>query len=154
MVAAFGTGSARVTNREPRLAQQLGRWIVLQIIGKFADQIAHRHAGIVNLPVLVGIHAGAAGEANVLLALGGLEQRHRQQPARAEQIDLEDQEVAVDLFIKHEVERRVGGDAAIPVMFAFDDDGRKARRQRAGRHDVLGADLLAEFLELEIVEIP
>ena len=54
---------------------------------------------------------------------------------------------------QHEIERRIGGDAAVPVMLAFDDDGRKARRQRAGRHDVLRSDLLAELLEFVIVEI-
>ncbi len=54
----------------------------------------------------------------------------------------------IDLGVEHIVERRVGGDAAVPVMLAVDDDGRKARRQCAGGHDVLGTDLLAEFPEL------
>jgi hypothetical protein len=51
----------------------------------------------VDLLVLVGTHAGAAGITNVLFALGGIEQRLRQFAARAEQIDLEDQEVAPEL---------------------------------------------------------
>src|SRR3954447_23107916 len=38
-------------------------------------------------------------------------------------------------------------------MLALDLDGRKSGRQRAGRHDVLRTDFLAEFSELEIVEI-
>jgi hypothetical protein len=38
-------------------------------------------------------------------------------------------------------------------MLAFDDNGGKARRQRAGGHDVLRPDLLAELPEFEIVEI-
>ena len=78
---------------------------------------------------------------------------HRQRSAGAEQVDLEDQQVVVGLVIQHVIERRVGGDAAVPIMLALDYDGGKARRQRAGRHDVLGADLLAEPLELDIVEI-
>src|SRR6185312_15863418 len=48
---------------------------------------------------------------------------------------------------------RVRGDATIPVVFTFDDNGRKTGRQRAGGHDVLRLDLLAELPELEIVEI-
>ena len=95
------------------------------------------------LLVLVGVHPGAAGEADVLLALGGFQKAHRQRPARAEQIDLEDQEIAIDFGIEHEIERRVGGDAAVPIVLAVDHDGGKARRQGAGRHDVLGPDFLA-----------
>src|SRR6266403_5671894 len=101
------------------LPQEFGRRIVLEMFGQFSDQVAHRLAGVVNLLVLVGIHPGAAGKADVFLALGGLEQRYRQRPARAEQIDLEDQQVVPDAFIQHIVERRVGGDAAVPEMLAF-----------------------------------
>src|SRR6266571_2443262 len=97
------------------LAQELDRRIVFQIVRQFAHQIAQRPAGFMNLPVLVGIHAGAAGIADVLFALGGFQQRLRQQAARAEQIDLEDQKVATGFFFQHIVERRVGGDAAVPV---------------------------------------
>src|SRR5712664_3047893 len=53
-----------------RFTQEFDRWIILEIIGQFADQVAHRLAGVVNLPVLVGIHAGAAGKADVFLAFG------------------------------------------------------------------------------------
>jgi hypothetical protein len=38
-------------------------------------------------------------------------------------------------------------------MLAFDLHGRKSRRQRAGGHDVLRSNFLAELPELEIVEI-
>src|SRR5439155_2758391 len=38
-------------------------------------------------------------------------------------------------------------------MLAFNDDRRKARRQRGGRHDMFGPDLLAQLLELDIIEI-
>src|SRR5450756_2118004 len=135
------------------LAQNFHRGIVPEIIRQFADQIAQRLADVVDLLVLVGIHPGAAGKADVLFALGGFQQGDRQQPAGAEQIDLEDQQVIGDLGVQHIVERGVGGDAAVPVMLAFDLDRRKARRQGAGGHDVLRPDLLALLLEFEIVEI-
>nr|WP_225648927.1 hypothetical protein [Bradyrhizobium australafricanum] len=35
-----------------------------------------------------------------------------------------DQQITVDLLVEHEVERGVGGDAAVPIMLALDDDGR------------------------------
>src|SRR6266567_2411481 len=135
------------------LAENFNRRIVLEIVRQLADQLAQRLAGVVNLPVLVGVHAGTAGKADVLLALRCLEQRNRQLAARTEQIDLEDQKVVVDFGIQHVIERRVGGDAAVPEMLALDDNGREPRRQRAGCHDVLRPDLLAQLLELEIVEI-
>src|ERR1700682_3202204 len=134
-------------------AKNFNRRIVLEIIRQLADQLAQRLAGVVNLLVLVGIHAGAAGKAGVFLTLGGLEKGNRQRAARTEQIDLKDQQVAPDSFIQHIIERRVGGDAAIPEMLALDDDRREARRQRGRRHDMLRPDLLAELLELEIIEI-
>ena len=74
-------------------------------------------------------------------------------PRAEKQVDLEDQHVAVELGIEHVVERGVGGDAAVPIMLAVDDHRGKAGRQRAGGHDVLRADFLAELLELVIVEI-
>src|SRR6266404_1631623 len=134
-------------------AQKFDRWIVLEIIGQFADQVAHRLAGIVNLPVLVGIHAGAAGKTDVFLALGCVEKRGRQEAARAEQIDLKDQEVGPACFIQHIIQRRVRGDTAIPEMLALDDDRRETGRQRARSHDVFRLNPLAQLLELEIVEI-
>src|SRR6266446_1707956 len=127
------------------LAQNLDRRIVLEIIGQLAHQLAQRHAGIVYLLVLVGVHAGAAGKADVFLALRGLEQRDWQRTARAEQVDLEDQEIGIDFFIEHIIERRVGSDAAVPEMLTFYFDGREARRQRAGRHDMFRPDLLAQL---------
>src|SRR5436309_4934268 len=127
--------------------------IVLEIVRQLADQLAQRLSGVVKLPVLVGVHPGAAGKADVLLALRSLEQRNRQLTARTEQIDLEDQKVVVDFGIQYVIERCVGGDAAVPEMLALDDNGGEAWRQRAGCHDMFRPDLLAELLELEIVEI-
>ena len=72
-----------------------------------------------------------------------------QRPARAEQVDLEDQEIAIDLGIQHEIQRRVGGKAAIPIVLAVDDDGGKTRRQ--GAPDAMicsGPIFLPSFLNL------
>jgi hypothetical protein len=128
------------------------RRIAFQLIRQFVDQIAQRPSDVVDLLVLVGIHAGAAGKTDVLFALRGFQQRRWQEPAGAEQVDLEDQQVIHDV-VEHVVEWRVGGDAAIPKMFAVDFDRRKAGRQRAGSHDMFRTDFLAQLLEGEIVEI-
>src|SRR5258708_17695928 len=68
-------------------AKNFDRRIVPEIVGQLAHQLARRLAGVVNLPVLVGVHAGAAGKADVLLALPGLEQRNPQRAAPTEPID-------------------------------------------------------------------
>src|SRR6266404_1968348 len=135
------------------LAENFHRRVVLEIVGQLAHQFAQSPASVVHLLVLVGIHPGAAGKADVLLALRRFHQRKRQGTACAEQIDLEDQKVVICFGVQHIIERRVGGDAAIPEMLAVDYDRRKARRQRAGRHDMFRPDPLAELPELEIVEI-
>ncbi len=62
----------------------------------------------------------------------------RQLAARAPQIDLEGERVLARPAVEHPLQRRVGDDAAVPVVVAVDLDGGEARRQGAARHDVLG----------------
>src|SRR5213075_3587600 len=81
-------------------------------------------------------------------------QRNRQRPARAEQVDLEDQEVAGGLRIQYIIQRRVGRDATVPEMLAVNFDGRKARWQRARGHDMFRSNFLAQLPEFEIIEVP
>src|SRR6185312_985058 len=58
-----------------RLAQEVYRWIVLQALRQPANEIMYRPAGVVDLPVLVGVHSRAAGIADIFLALGRFQQR-------------------------------------------------------------------------------
>ena len=49
---------------------------------------------------------------------------------------------------EHPLQRRVGDDAAVPVIFAVDFGGRKARGQRAARHDVAEIDSMGGGVEI------
>ena len=71
----------------------------------------------------------------------------------AEQIDLEDADIFLMIASIHDpLQWRVGDKAAIPIVLAFDFDGREARRQRAGSGNVQRIDAAA-VLELGAVEI-
>ncbi|MNM97158.1 hypothetical protein D3C81_1096540 [compost metagenome] len=72
----------------------------------------------------------------------------RQLAARAPQVDLEDQRVAPRLRGQHLGQRGVGHQAAVPVVLAIDLHRRKARRQRARSHEMLGAELVAGVVEI------
>ena len=134
-----------------RAAEIFHRRIVLEVIRQLGDQVAQRLARVVDLAVLVGVQPGAAGIADVLLALRHLLHGGRQRPARAEQVGLKDQQVGGVLLVQHVIERRIGGDAAVPVIVAVDLDRRESRRQRARRHDMLGPDLLLRIVEIDEV---
>src|SRR5690242_3008477 len=49
---------------------------------------------------------------------------------------------------------RVGHKAAVPVMLAFDLDGRQAGRQRAAGHDVFGSDRIGISIEINEIARP
>lgn len=55
------------------------------------------------------------------------------------------------LVLEHQVERRVGDQAAVPVMGAIDLDCRKAGGQGTARHDVLRDDV--PVLAVEVAKI-
>ncbi len=79
----------------------------------------------------VGVHARAARVGDVLLALQGFGQRARHGAARAEQVDLQHhQRLAARMGVEHVLQRRVGDDAAVPVVLAFDVHRREARAAR------------------------
>ena len=98
--------------------------------------------------LIVGVEPGPAGEADVLLALGRVDQGPGHRSARGEQVDLEDHEVAPALLVEDVLQRRVRDEAAVPVGLALDLDRREARRQGAGGHDVLRADPVAPGVEV------
>src|SRR4029453_17672955 len=64
----------------------------------------------------------------------------REIAASAPEINLEGERVLPRHVFDDPFQRRVGDEAAIPIMLAVDLNGGKAWRQCAARHDVLGAD--------------
>ena len=71
--------------------------------------------------------------------------------ARAPEVDLEGERVLPRAVVDDPLQRRVRDEAAVPIIFAFDLDGREAGRQRAARHHVLGADRVRRVVEIDEV---
>ena len=59
---------------------------------------------------------------------------------RREDVDLKDHTTAARRIIHHVLQRCVGKESSVPILFAVDLDRGKAGRQRAAGHDVLGTD--------------
>ena len=78
-------------------------------------------------------------------------QRARQLAARAPEVDLKSQSVEMRLAFDDPVEWRVGDQAPIPVLLAFDLDGRETWRQRAARHDMVWSDHMRLGIEIDEV---
>ena len=132
--------------------EQLPVGIVVELMRQLAPQLADGAAHRLQLAEDVGVETGAAREADLLFALRHLEQIFRHAASGAEQIDLEDAHVlARAAMLEHVLERRVGDDPAVPIRLAVDLDRREARRERAARHDMVGADRLR--LRVEILQI-
>src|SRR5262249_51339449 len=71
--------------------------------------------------------------------------------ARAPEVDLERERVLALAVLEHPLQRGVRDEATVPVVFTLDLDGRKARRQRAASHHVLGADRPCRVVETDEV---
>jgi len=68
------------------------------------------------------------------------------------QVHLEGERILPRLGVEHPLQRRVGDDAAVPVVLAVDLDRWETRRQGAARHDVLRPDPMG--LVVEVDEVP
>src|SRR5271167_58750 len=98
----------------------------------------------------VGICAGSARIANVVLSLTDLLEVRWELPEALEQVDLKSQTAAPRIVIEHVLKRRVRNESPVPVVFAINLDSWKARRQRTARHDMLGTN--SDFPAVEISE--
>jgi hypothetical protein len=74
---------------------------------------------------------------------------------RAPEVDLEGERVlAAGVALYHPLQRRVGHEAAIPVVLAIDFDRGKARWQCSARHDMLRPDLVGVGIEVDKIARP
>ena len=103
------------------------------------------------LHALEAARAGAGSARIDDLLLPRLDFGHvaREIAACAPEIDLEGKGVLPRHVFDDPFQRRVGDEAAIPIMLALDLNGGKAGRQRAARHDVLGADAVRRGVEVD-----
>src|SRR5712691_10205221 len=85
----------------------------------------------------VSVPARSAGIADVLVPLGNLVQIPRQGAAGREKVHLEDEMATARVILDHVLQRRIGYQAAVPIVLSVDFHGGKAWRQSAAREDVL-----------------
>src|SRR6185369_12067934 len=116
--------------RAATIGSQFGNDGILRLVAReslreFADDMAQP------MDLLLARHVAeaTAGILDILLAAHDLPKSLRRLSVRLPQIDLEDQAVAPRLVVEHDLDRRIGVDATIPIMLAVDLDGRKCRWQ-------------------------
>src|SRR5271165_6558932 len=102
------------------------------------------------MPLLKGIRIDPcpAGIAYVILPLADLLEIRRELAEALEHVDLEGQTASARIVIENVLQGRVRDEPAVPVVLAVDLNGRKTRRQRTARHDVLGSN--GDFLAVKI----
>src|SRR6266850_233500 len=123
----------------------------LQLGRQLAHEPHERRGGAPALDIDVRIEPGTAREADVLLALGDALHARRQEPARREKVDLEDDALTLARLVDQVVERGVRSEPAIPVELAVDFQRRESGRQRAARHDVAHVQALRGRIEISHV---
>src|SRR6516164_2280126 len=58
------------------------------------------------------------------------------------------QRVTAGTVVEYHLGRRIGEDAAVPIIFTVDTDGWKRRRQRSGSHDMRGTEFRLAAVEI------
>src|SRR5246127_3613134 len=90
----------------------------------------------------------SAGIADVLVPLGNLVQIPGQSAAGREKVHLEDEMATARVILDHVLQRRIGYQAAVPIVLSVYFHGGKAWRQSAARED-----MLRPYLGLRIIEV-
>ncbi len=104
---------------------------------------------------LVGACPRSARKLDLLLTCGDLGHVARKLAPRAPEIDLESEGIlSAGVALDHPLQRRVGHEAAIPVLLALDLDGGKAWWEGAACHDMLRPDRMSGAVEIDEVAGP
>ena len=135
---------------QPNSIKPVGLFGIAQLRRQDFHQLLDGVPHFVLLPEIFGGDARAAGEANVFFPFAHFLEICRQLAAALKNIDLERQAAATRIIIQHVLQRRVGDETAVPVIFAVDLDRWKTGRQRAARHHMLRAN--GDFRAVEIGE--
>src|SRR5258708_22848215 len=124
------------------------RFSRLRIVGKSLPKHIDAMAQIVQLPQRVRTRTRSAGIADVLVPLGNLVQIPGQGAAGRKKVHLEDEMATARVILDDVLQRRIGYQAAVPIVLSVDFHGGKARRQSAAREDVLRL-----YFDLRIIEV-
>ena len=125
-----------------------------KLLRKLAQQSINRTPNPLHAFEVVGARPRSARVLDFLLTCDHFGNIARSLATRAPEIDLKGERISLVAIIDHPLQRRVGDETAIPVVLAFDLDGRKARRQGAACHDVLGPDRVGSRVEVHEVASP
>ena len=103
--------------------QDLQIVLLLKISRKPAQQGSQGALDPVHVLELAGARSRSARKLDLLLTCGDFRHVARRLPLRAPKIDLEGERVlAAGIVLNHPLQRRVGHEAAIPVLLAIDLD--------------------------------
>src|SRR5215472_14694786 len=102
---------------------------IAQLVWKSLEQIRKCDASLLCVLVQVYSRPCATGKTDLLRPHIGIEKIAWQFALCAPEIDLEGERVSSGPAVEHPLQRRVGNEAAIPIVLAIDLGGRKARRQ-------------------------
>src|SRR5258708_2814954 len=106
--------------------------VLAQILRKLIQQTSERPAHLLHALELVGFGPGAARILNLLLTCGDLGQVAWKLAAGAPYIDLKSEWVLAEAGVDDPLERRIRNEAAVPVVFAFDQPpGSRAEASRS-----------------------
>src|SRR5580704_19247714 len=135
-------------------AKEPGFRAVLEVRGQLFQKGGCRAPYLLDVLELIGAGPRAAGIADLLLPRDNLEHAPRKVASRAPQIDLKGQGIAAWLALDDPLQRRVGHQPAVPVMFALDLDRWKAGGKGGGGHHVLRFDRVRRGVEVDEISRP
>src|ERR1700704_3944759 len=125
-----------------RRLQQLRVTVVPELVRELSQQTMQGVALSLQLPHACRVEARLARINDFLVALHHLVDVLRDGALGAEEIDLDDQRIRAFDLIENVPQRRVRYDAAVPVMFTFDDNRCERGWQRSARHDMVRANVV------------
>jgi hypothetical protein len=123
--------------------------MVAQFVGDILEEVRDGYAQSLGAFVMVGRRPCSTGELNFLLPHLGFAEIERQFTARTPEIDLKGQRVQPRSAVEHPLQRRIGNEAAVPIIFAVDFGGRETRRQCAAGDDMRRADVMGRGIEID-----
>ena len=127
-----------------------GLLCIFDVIGHQFVKLVDRVSDLVSFVKTLRPDPRAAGIADILLAPADLFEIARNLAISLKHVNLETQATATRIVIQNILQRCVGNEPAIPEALAIDLDRRKARRQGAAGHDMLGTN--GDFFAVEIGE--
>ena len=134
--------------RHPYAARACTSSLSAHFLGDVCRELLDHVTQPVDLRLACNMRGHAARVLNVLLAVQDLPHCLRRRPDGVPHMHGKHERVAPRIVVKDGFGRRIGKDAAVPIMLAIDAHGRKRRRERARSQHMLDVDLGLEAIEI------